>query len=85
MNGNYEWQKHQAKERSRARLQEAEGHRLAKQDAPPCAPGILHAALFGIFRPNEARTWLAQNPSLVGTDSAAGLGAMFSIIEEVIY
>ena len=43
MNGNYEWQRHQAKERSRVRMEDAEKHRLAKHDAQPKEPFVVHA------------------------------------------
>ena len=56
MSDNYEWQKHQVRERIQNRLQEAEAHRQAKEMRQgngrsqfPLPPSIVIPMLVGIF------------------------------------
>ena len=49
MDSNYQWQKHQAKERSQARMREADVHRMLK-DSSPRREFILIRGLKSLFR-----------------------------------
>ncbi|MBK8127999.1 MAG: hypothetical protein IPK53_03345 [bacterium] len=75
MDSNYEWQKHQAKERAQSRLEEAEAHRLAKQVSTPSSFPLLLKVMLPIVAGVIVAIWLLTSCAPIADTSIETAGA----------